>query len=300
VGRFRSIYQFCEKVDIGCVNRRMIESLIRAGAMDSLEGTRARIFVAVESAMEAGQRVWRDRESGQTGLFGMDFGEEPLEKPLPQVKDWTPHEQLQGEKELLGFYVTGHPLDQHNEKICELATHDTGNLEGLEKGKEVVLCGVLTGIQRRRNKEQKPWASMRLEDRNGSVDAMVFTTQFDRLVQELVEDRAVMVRAQVLPEENGPPKLSVQDMVPLDVARIDLPSIISVKVWLGRNGLDRASELQQLFARKPGDTQVRLRLEMARDFAVIVDVPQKVRPDREFHREVQRICGGEAIETLAT
>jgi DNA polymerase-3 subunit alpha len=216
------------------------------------------------------------------------------------VKDWTPHEQLQGEKGLLGFYVTGHPLDQHNEKICELATHDTGNLEGLEKGKEVVLCGVLTGIQRRRNKEQKPWASMRLEDRNGSVDAMVFTTQFDRLVQELVEDRAVMVRAQVLPEENAPPKLSVQDIVPLDVARIDLPSIISVKVWLGRNGLDRASELQQLFARKPGDTQVRLRLEMARDFAVIVDVPQKVRPDREFHREVQRICGGEAIETLAT
>jgi hypothetical protein len=81
---------------------------------------------------------------------------------------------------------------------------------------------------------------------------------------------------------------------------VDLPSIISVKVWLGRNGLDRAGELQQLFTRKPGATQVRLRLEMPRDFAVIVDIPQKVRPDREFHREVQRICGGEAIETLAT
>jgi DNA polymerase-3 subunit alpha len=141
---------------------------------------------------------------------------------------------------------------------------------------------------------------MQLEDRAGCVDAMVFTTQFDRLVQELVEDRAVMVRAHVLPEENAPPKLSIQEVVPLDVARINLPSIISVKVWLGRNGLDRASELRQLFARKPGETQVRLRLELSRDFAVILDVPQKVRPDREFHREVQRICGGEAIETLAT
>jgi DNA polymerase-3 subunit alpha len=279
----------------------MIESLIRAGAMDSLEGTRAQIFAAVESAVEAGQRVWRDRESGQTGLFGMDFesGAEPVEKPLPRIDDWTPGEKLRGEKELLGFYVTGHPLDQYADKTAELASHDTGSLEGLEKGQEVVLCGVLTGIQRRRNKEQKPWASMQLEDRTGSVDAMVFTTQFDRLVQELVEDRAVMVRAQVLPEENAPPKLSVQDIVPLDVARVNLPSIISVKVWLGHNGLDRASELQQLFARKPGDTQVRLRLEMSRDFAVILDVPQKVRPDREFHREVQRICGGETIETLA-
>jgi DNA polymerase-3 subunit alpha len=300
-GRFRSIYRFCETVDLGCLNRRMIESLIRAGAMDSLEGTRAQIFSAVESAVEAGQRVWRDRVSGQSGLFGMEFDTaDVVEKALPQVEDWTLREKLQGEKELLGFYVTGHPLDQYADKIAELATHGASNLEGLEKGKEVVLCGVLTGIQRRRNKEQKPWASMQLEDRSGSVDAMVFTTQFDRLVQELVEDRTVMVRAQVLPEENAPPKLSVQDIVPLDVARVNLPSIISVKVWLGRNGLDRASELRELFARKPGETQVRLRLEMSRDFAVILDVPLKVRPDREFHREVQRICGGEAIETLAT
>ena len=141
---------------------------------------------------------------------------------------------------------------------------------------------------------------MQLEDRTGAVDAMVFTTQFDRLAPEIVEDRAVMVRAQVLPEENAPPKLSVQDIIPLEVARVNLPSIISVKVWLGRNGIDRAAELQQLFQRKPGDTQVRLRLELQRDFTVILDVPQKVRPDREFRAEIQRICGGDAMETLAS
>jgi DNA polymerase-3 subunit alpha len=301
VGRFTSIYQFCEKVDLGSVNRRMIESLIRAGAMDSLEGTRAQVFMAVESAMEAGQRVWRDRVSGQAGLFGMEIADAPetAGRPLPRAEDWPLREKLQGEKEILGFYVTGHPLDQYAEKIAELASHDTATLDGLEKGSEVVLCGVLTGIQRRRNKEQKPWASMQLEDRNGAVDAMVFTTQFERLAPELVEDLAVMVRAQALPEEGAPVKLSVQEIVPLDVARVSLPSIISIKVWLGRNGFDRARELQQLFDRKRGETHVRLRLEAPRDFAVVMDVPQKVRPDREFQREIQRICGGDSIETLA-
>src|SRR5208283_3137608 len=101
VGRFRSLHQFCEKVDLGAINRRMIESLIRAGAMDSLEGTRSQKFAVVESAMEAGQRAWRDRESGQVGLFGEAMAGEAHSAPLPNVPDWTDKEKLGGEKEML-------------------------------------------------------------------------------------------------------------------------------------------------------------------------------------------------------
>ena len=79
--------------------------------------------------------------------------------------------------------MTGHPLDQYEDKIHDLATHDTSNLEGLEKGAEVAICGVLTGVQRKRNREQKPWAAAVLEDRNGSVEALVFATAFERLAQ---------------------------------------------------------------------------------------------------------------------
>ena len=130
LGRFRTIHQFAETVDLGAVNRRMIESLIRAGAMDSMEGTRAQKFAAVEGAMEAGQRAHRDRESGQTGLFGeLMGGAEPHDPPLPNVPDWTEKDTLAGEKELLGFWVTGHPLDRYQEKISELATRDTASLE---------------------------------------------------------------------------------------------------------------------------------------------------------------------------
>src|ERR1035437_5853008 len=301
LGRFLSIYEFCEHVDLSSINRRMIESLIRAGAMDSLEGTRAQLFAATESAMEAGQRVWRDRVSGQGGLFGdMTPEEGPVERPLPQVPDWTGREKLQGEKEMLGFYVTGHPLDDYGDKIRELATHDTGNLEGLERGTEVALCGVLTGIQRKRNREQKPWAAMQIEDRTGSVDGMVFAASFERLANQIVEDKAVLVRGLVLPEENAPPKISVQDIQPLETARVNLPALISIRVWLGRNGVaDKPAALRELFRAKPGESQVRLRLEMPRDFSVIIDVPAKVRPDREFKAALEKICGPDCVEVLA-
>ena len=300
VGRFPSLHQFCEKVDLGAINRRMIESLIRAGAMDSLEGTRSQKFAAVEGAMEAGQRAWRDRESGQVGLFGEAMAGEAHSVPLPNVPDWTDKEKLGGEKEMLGFWVTGHPLDRYADKVAELATHDSGNLEGLGKGAEVALCGVLTGITRKRNREGKPWAAMTLEDRNGSVEALVFAGSFERLAPLVVEDQAVMVRGLALPEESGPPKISVQEIVPLDNARVDLPTVISIRVWLGRNGsVDKAQALEELFRRKPGETQVRLRLEAPRDFSVLLDVPAKVRPDREFRKAVEEICGAEAIERVA-
>jgi DNA polymerase-3 subunit alpha len=285
---------------MGAVNRRMIESLIRADAMDSLEGGRSQKFAAVEGAMEGGQRAWRDRESGQVGLFGDLIAEEPHAIALPNVPEWSDKEKLAAEKEMLGFWVTGHPLDRYADKVAELATHDSGNLEGLQKNVEVTLCGVLTGITRKRNKEGKPWAAMTIEDRNGSVEGMVFASSYERLAPQILEDQAVVLRGLVLPEENAQPKISVQDIVALDNARIDLPSVIAIRVWLGRNGsVDRAGELQRLFRSKPGDTQVRLRLEAPRDFSVLLDVPAKVRPDRHFRAQVEAICGPEAIERVA-
>ena len=300
-GRFGSLYEFCERVDLGAVNRRMVESLIKGGAADSLEGTRAQLFAIIDSAMETGARASKDRESGQSGLFATLMEEQPAaDHPLPKVNDWTGQEKLTGEKETLGFYITGHPLDQYMDKVKELATHTTGELEGLAKNTEVALCGILTGVQRRRSKEGKLWASMQIEDLEGAADAMVFSTQYERLLPALAEDKAVLVRGLVLPEENAPPKISVQDIVPLEIARVSLPSLISIRVPVnGAGGPDRAASLRNLFDRKPGETEVRLRLEKSRDFSVILDVAAKVRPDKEFCAEVARICGAEALEVMA-
>ena len=103
-------------------------------------------------------------------MFGDLFAAE-LKTPekLPEVPEWTSFEMLGGEKEMIGFYITGHPLDQYMDKVTELRTHETDGLEGLLKGTEVALCCILTGINRRRNKEGKLWASMVIEDHNAHL-----------------------------------------------------------------------------------------------------------------------------------
>ena len=298
-GRFKSLADFCERVDLGAVNRRMIESFIKAGAMDSLEGTRSQQWAVIDRAMEAGQRVWRDRASGQEDLFGALLAEEePPEMILPKVQDWTSREKLTGEKETIGFYVTGHPLDEYRDKVKDLATHDTTTTEGLERGVEVAMCGVITTIQRRRNKEQKLWASFTLEDWAGTAECMAFAKVFEDLQNEIVEDKAVLIRGTVMPEENTSPKISVKSIVPLAVAGLDLPSLVSVRVFLTGQSGDRARELTQLFERKQGKANVRLRLEKPRDFTLILDVATRVKPDKEFVAEVERICGPQSFEVL--
>ena len=301
-GPFRSIYDFCERVDLGTVNRRVIENFIKAGAMDTLQGTRAQMTAVIDNAMEAGARVSRDRSSGQSGLFADLMAQQPAEDhPLPKVPDWPGPEKLSGEKETIGFYVTGHPLDEYTDKAAELTSHATSALEGLARNVEVALCGILTGVQRKRNKEGKPWAAVQIEDREGAVEAMVFSTQYERLQAALIEDKAVLVRGLVLPEENAQPKISIQDIVPLENARLNLPSLISIRVPVNgsASGVDRATALQQLITRKPGETEVRLRIEKSRDFSVILDLAAKVRPDKEFRAELARIIGPEALEILA-
>ena len=298
-GRFKTLADFCERVDLGSVNRRMIESFIKAGAMDSLEGTRSQLWAVIDRAMESGQRVWRDRASGQVDLFGeLMAGTDPPAMELPKVRDWTSREKLTGEKETIGFYVTGHPLDEYRDKVADLATHDTTTTEGLERGVDVAMCGVITGIQRRRNKDQKLWASFVLEDWAGTAECMAFAKVFEELSKDLVEDKAVLIRGMILPEENAAPRISVKSIVPLEVAGLDLPSLVAVRVYLNGQGGEHAQQLTRLFERKQGNANVRLRLEKPRDFALTLDVDTKVKPDREFVAEVERICGPQSFEVL--
>jgi len=109
-GPFTSVYDFCERVDLSAVNRRMIESLIRGGAMDTLGGSRAQQFAMLDGAIENGLRVSKDKASGQSGLFAELMAAEPTTHPMPNVPDWTTREKLSAEKEMVGFYITGHPL----------------------------------------------------------------------------------------------------------------------------------------------------------------------------------------------
>ena len=183
--------------------------------------------------------------------------------------------------------------------MADIGPAFTDGLEGLAKGTDISLCGTLTGIQRKRNKEGKLWAAMTLEDLKGTIELMAFSTVYDAVLPGLVEDRPVLVRGLVLPEENAPPKISAQSITPLDNVAIRYPALISLRVVLGGK-IDRAAALTELFEKKPGVTSVRLRLEKRGDFSLILDTSAKVKPDKEFKKEIERICGPEAFEVLAS
>jgi DNA polymerase-3 subunit alpha len=300
-GRFESIYDFCERVNLGQVNRRVIESLIKAGAFDSTGANRAQLTEAVDRAIESGLRASRDRDMGQHGLFGMFEAEQKVEHPKANLPDWTMEQKLAGEKEVLGIYVSGHPLDRHKDKVADLATHFTDKLDGLEKNTPVAICGILTNIVRKTNREGKYWAALKLDDKRGTVDAMIFANRYEELLPAIKEDAAVLARAVVLPEEGAPPKLSIQEMVFLEDARVNLPSVISIRIWLkDESSSQKADALNELFLRKTGGTEVRLRLDKPRDFSVVMDLAAKVRPDREFKAELEKICGPESLEVLVS
>ncbi len=227
--------------------------------------------------MESGQRAWKDRESGQAGLFWHGCRRaRTCGASLARASRLDCAAEAFGGERSISIFVTGHPLDEYSDKAAELSTHDTETVEGLERGAEVAIGGILTCIQRKRNKDGKPGRPCAWRIARADWKPWRFRRSTTVCWTSLVEDQAVLVRGLVLPEENSPSKISIQDIVPLQLARVNLPTLISIRVGVGVNGtsgassMDKAEELNQLFARKRGETEVRLRLEKPRDFSVIL------------------------------
>ena len=299
-GTFRSLMDFCSRVDWTKVNKRMVESAIKAGAMDGLGGHRAQLLAAVDAAVEAGQKAQRDRETGQEGLFG-DWsggdGDDAFE--IPTQEEWSEPERLAYEKEALGFYVTGHPLDAFRKHIEELEVVESIALADLTNNSEVALCGILHGIQRRKNREGRPWASAILEDRQGSVDLLIFANQFQQVASQLVADRPVFVEGSVRAEDDARRKVSVEHVTALENARPPKVGQVSITVTLNGGQEDVAvvaGRLSELFRKHPGETDVRFRLERPRDYLVIYDVDSRVNAGREFRERVEELCGQGSVE----
>ena len=180
IGAFDSLFQFCEEVDLGKgINRRTVESLIKSGAFDSTtveEGAeadpgdvRARLMGSLGVALESGQRRRRDRLMGQTNLFvdlagdGGDYGPLPS-LPAAGAATWTEREILAAEKESLGFYITGHPLERHREQLRQFANATTATLSQMNGAREVTLGAIITGIRDLKTRKGERMAVLQVED----------------------------------------------------------------------------------------------------------------------------------------
>ncbi|MDE0627029.1 MAG: DNA polymerase III subunit alpha [Bryobacterales bacterium] len=291
---FRSLFDFCGCVDCSKLNKRMLESAIKAGALDSLGGNRAQLTEALDAAIEVGQRAYQDRITGQAGLFGDLLGEIGDETgSLPDIPEWDQLTRLAGEKEMLGFYVTGHPLESYSEKIEDFEATDSSALAEKRQGQEVRVCGILQSIQHRRNREGRPWATAVLEDREGGIELLIFANQFAEVQDQLVVDRALLVKGSVRAEDEGGRKVSVAEMTALENARVRHPSQVSLTLTLngGQDAGRKAERLRELCEANPGPTVVRLRLLRPGNFLLIYDLDVRVRAGPRFRKNARRICG---------
>ncbi|MCR4419844.1 MAG: DNA polymerase III subunit alpha [Clostridia bacterium] len=204
-GPFASLADFCRRVDLHQVNKRVIESLIRCGAMDSLGVGRARLLAGLDACLEAAQRRQEDRLRGQLSLFDLGSPEEDLgpEVVLPEVEEFSPQDLLGMEKDMLGFYVSGHPLAEYRDRLALHVTCPIAELGQLEEGTAVVVGGMVAQVRRLTTKKNEVMASLLVEDTTGGVEVLVFPRLWSSAQELLGSGQVVVVEGRTDGTEEG-------------------------------------------------------------------------------------------------
>ncbi len=302
LGKFTSIFQFCEKVDLRLLNKRVLESLIKSGALDSL-GRRVQLMAVLDRAIEHAQKMHRDADSGQHGLFGVFDQDAPeQEEKLPDAPDWDEHARLAFEKEILGFFITGHPLEKYKEKIEDFRALNTEQINAMKTGTgkdEITAAGIICNPKVMKSKKGDLYANAVLEDMFGAVDMMVFPEAFKRLGEKVKLEVPVLVRACVRVEEGSNPKIAVSEITPLEQAKPKLPRSIRIRIPLDESDSSTVDRLHTLFTERKGDAKVLFDLDRAGDFMVVMEADgYNVQSDRAFITRVEEICGRGSVRIV--
>jgi DNA polymerase-3 subunit alpha len=301
---FRSFYEFCEEVDLRLLNKRVLESLIKSGAMDCF-GRRAQLMQALDTAIEQAQKTQRDAESGQHGLFGV-FAEETAQEAnaaLPNTPDWDEHTRLSAEKEILGFFITGHPMEKYKEKLADLNALSTEDIAAMKKStnkdENITTAGLISGLRVAKSRRGELWAQAALEDMSGKVELLVFPEAYRKLSETVKLEVPVLIRGGVRIEEGANPKVTANEIIPLDEARVPLPRALRIRIPLGRATDGTVDALRALFNERKGEAKVLFDVEREGDFMVVMEAAgYNVMPDRTFLGRVEELCGRGSVRVI--
>jgi DNA polymerase-3 subunit alpha len=299
LGRFTTLFEFCESVDARLLNKRVIESLVRSGAMDGLGAHRAQLMAAVDRAMDRAQKLQRARESGQHGLFG--GGSSPAAPSqvdvLPNVEEWTEHELLAAEYSTLGFYISGHPLDKYAGRLKDLTAVELSTIEGRRNGEDIVVAGIIVQTRPMRSRRGARWAILTLQDRTGVIDSLVFPEAFQKLEPLLKAATPLLVKARVAVEDVGT-RLVVADARVLDQVTDRPPSLLRVRVDLNALNTGALDRLQDLFSRRPGRCRVAFELVKDDGTEATLEAGSAVQADVDLLERVREICGTDSVAVV--
>ncbi len=301
LGRFTSFFQFCESVDPRLLNKRVMESLVRAGALDGLGANRAQMIAAIDGAVERSQRLQRAREIGQHGLFGgmAAAATAPALEPeaLPELPEWPEHELLAAEYSVLGFYVSGHPLDKHAGRLLDFKAVELSTIEGRRNGEELTVAGIIVQTRAMRSRRGARWAILTLQDRTGVIEALVFPEAFQKVEPILKAATPLLVKARVAVEDVGT-RLIVSDARVLDQMADRVPSVLRVRVNRGVIDAGVIDRLGELFSSRPGRCRIAFELINEDGSEATIDFSSGVRADGDLVERVREICGADSVAVV--
>jgi DNA polymerase III subunit alpha len=302
-GPFASVFDFASRIDGRRVNRRVVESLVKCGAFDALHAERAEVWASLDVALEAGAAAQRDREIGQANLFDSGGGGAP-EPALVAAAPWTDRQRLEYEKEVLGFYVTGHPLSAVSAQLARFADTRASDTEG-RTGRDVRAGGLVTALRETRTRRGSLMAFGALEDLDGCFDLVVFAepyAQYGGLLKQAHQSEGgngptpVLVTGTL--ESGDPPKILVREVYELERAEEKLARELTVRIGAEEATEDRLTALRERLARSPGECAVRVHLVIPDQSETVLAISslRGVRPDETLKRDVDALFGRAVTE----
>jgi DNA polymerase-3 subunit alpha len=261
---------------------------------------------ALDTAIEQAQKTQRDAESGQHGLFGV-FADETAQQAsdsLPNTPDWDEHTRLSAEKEILGFFITGHPMEKYKEKLADLNALSTEDIAAMKKStakdENITTAGLISGLRVAKSRRGELWAQAALEDRLGKVELLIFPEAYKKLAEKVKLEVPVLIRGGVRIEEGANPKLTANDIIPLDEARVPLPKALRIRIPLGSATGSTVDALHALFSERKGEAKVLFDVEREGDFMVVMEAEgYNVMPDRSFLGRVEELCGRGSVRVIS-
>ena len=304
-GRFTSFFDFCRRVDLHKVNKRMLEGLIKAGAFDSLGAKRSQLMAMLDHGIEDGAAAQQERERGQTSIFGEELNGDGsahghIEPALPNVPEWDQAQRLKYERELTGFYITAHPLARYEATIHALATATTVGIAELSDGKEVRLCGIIATVKSMLTKKGDRMAYMTLEDLQGTVEVIVFPDLFKTVGELIAPERLIRVTGTIDRGDKGT-KIRGTKIEPLADVQTQSIKRIHIRLATKPEVKDQLPRLLDVFKRHPGATAVSLtfRTESALE-AETAPLPHlTVSATESFLADVEEVLGKGALSLVS-
>ncbi len=251
---FTSIYDFCANVDSHIVNKRTLEGLILAGALDSIDRIRSKQLAAVEMAIDYGNKARNSTLDAENSLFGEMAEVVKLTEPaLPELPQWSQRERLAKEREVLGFYVTDHPLRKFELEYKSFASIQLGETEKLEETDVVRACGVITELKPKIDKSNRTMAFFKLDDFSGSCECIMFSKVYEEYGKYIQEEECVLIIGKT--ESSGDAvKLHIDKVIPLQETKSELTESIKINIDKKRHPVEKISELKDILDHNEGGT----------------------------------------------